>query len=139
MLCEIVIVAISRIRIGLFRVTPTLLVEHANWPRRICRNLPPWGCFLMAGRIAFLALSSTQAQGDNVDFVTKFEKELRKRHHSLMTEVAKIEHLIDAFEKGAKRGAKKVGNRLSAAARKKISLAKKARWAKTRKAKATKG
>jgi hypothetical protein len=23
-----------------------------------------------------------------VDFVTKFEKELRKRHHSLMTEVA---------------------------------------------------
>ena len=42
-----------------------------------------------------------------MDFVTKFEKELRKRHHSLMTEVAKIEHLIDAFEKGAKRGAKK--------------------------------
>ena len=66
-----------------------------------------------------------------MDFVTKFEKELRKRHHSLMTEVAKIEHLIDAFEKGAKRGAKKV-SMLSAAARKKISLAQKARWAKTK-------
>jgi hypothetical protein len=78
-------------------------------------------------------------QGENVDFVTKFEKELRKRHHSLMTEVAKIEHLIDAFEKGAERGAKKVGSRLSAAARKKISIAQKARWAKTRKARATKG
>jgi hypothetical protein len=56
-----------------------------------------------------------------------------------MTEVAKIQHLIDAFEKGAKRGAKKGGSRLSAAARKKISIAQKARWAKTRKAKATKG
>jgi hypothetical protein len=42
-----------------------------------------------------------------VDFVSKFEKALRKRHHSLMTELGKIEHLIDAFEKGAKRGAKK--------------------------------
>ena len=72
-------------------------------------------------------------------FVQKFEKALRKRPHALMTELAKIEHLIDAFEKGAKRGAKKVGSRLSAAARKKISLAQKARWAKTRKAKATKG
>ena len=69
-----------------------------------------------------------------MDFVTKFEKELRKRHHSLMAEVAKIEHLIDAFEKGAKRGAKKGVSRLSAA-RKKISLAQKARWAKTRKLK----
>jgi hypothetical protein len=56
-----------------------------------------------------------------------------------MTEVAKIEHLIDAFERGAKRGAKKGVSRLSAAARKKISLAQKARWAKTRKARATKG
>ena len=56
-----------------------------------------------------------------------------------MTEVAKIEHLIDAFEKGAKRGTKKGESRLSAVARKKISLAQKARWAKTRKAKATKG
>ena len=74
-----------------------------------------------------------------MDFVSKFEKQLRKRHHSLMTEVAKIEHLIDAFEKGAKRGLKKGGSRLSAAARKKISLAQKARWAKTRKAKAGKG
>jgi hypothetical protein len=74
-----------------------------------------------------------------VDFVAKFEKELRKRHHSLMTEVAKIEHLIDAFEKGAKLGAKKGVSRLSAAARKKISLAQKARWAKTRNVRATKG
>ena len=56
-----------------------------------------------------------------------------------MTELAKIEHLIDAFEKGAKRTAKVGRGRLSAAARKKISLAQKARWAKTRKAKATKG
>jgi hypothetical protein len=68
-----------------------------------------------------------------VHFVQKFEKALRKRHDALMTELAKIEHLIDAFEKGAKRGAKKVGSRLSAAARKKISIAQKARWAKTRK------
>ena len=74
-----------------------------------------------------------------MDFVTKFEKEIRKRHHSLMTEVAKIQHLIDAFEKGAKRGAKKGVSRLSAAARRKISLAQKARWAKSRKAKAGKG
>jgi hypothetical protein len=74
-----------------------------------------------------------------VHFVQKFEKALRKRHHALMTELEKIEHLIDAFEKGAKRGTKKGGSRLSAAARKKISLAQKARWAKTRKAKATKG
>jgi len=56
-----------------------------------------------------------------------------------MTELGKIEHLIDAFEKGAKRGAKVGGSRLSAAARRKISLAQKARWAKARKAKAVKG
>jgi len=93
----------------------------------------------MADRIAFLALSLTQAQGDNVDFVTKFEKALRKKHHALMTDLAKIEHLIDAFEKGAKRGAKKGVSRLSAAARKKISLAQKARWARAKKAKAGKG
>jgi hypothetical protein len=68
-----------------------------------------------------------------VDFVTKFEKALRKRHHSLMTDLAKIEHLIDAFEKGAKHGAKKGVSRLSAAARRKISLAQKARWAKVKK------
>jgi hypothetical protein len=74
-----------------------------------------------------------------VDFVTKFEKALRKRHHALMTELAKIEHLIDAFEKGAKRGAKRGVSRLSAAARRKISLAQKSRCAKTRKAKAAKG
>ena len=72
-------------------------------------------------------------------FVRTFEKALRRRHHLLMTELAKIEHLIDAFEKGAKRAAKVGRSRLSAAARKKISLAQKARWAKTRKAKATKG
>jgi len=54
-----------------------------------------------------------------VDFVTKFEKELRKRHHTLMTEVANIEHLIDAFEKGAKRGAKGTSRgKLTAAGRK---------------------
>ena len=74
-----------------------------------------------------------------MDFVTTFEKALRKRHHILMTEVAKIQHLIDAFEKGAKRGAKVGRSRLSAAARKKISLAQKARWAKAKKAKAGKG
>ena len=73
-----------------------------------------------------------------MDFVTKFEKALRKRHHALMTELAKIEHLIDAFERGAKRGAKVRRSSLSAAARKKISTAQKARWAKTRRAKATK-
>ena len=74
-----------------------------------------------------------------MNFVTKFENALRKRHHFLMTELGKIEHLIDAFEKGAKRGAKKGVSRLSAAARRKISMAQKARWAKTRKAKAAKG
>ena len=74
-----------------------------------------------------------------MQFVRKFEKEVRRRHHLLMTELAKIEHLIEAFEKGAKRAAKVGRSRLSAAARKKISVAQKARWAKTRKAKATKG
>jgi hypothetical protein len=68
-----------------------------------------------------------------VHFVQKFEKALRKRHHVLMTELGKIEHLIDAFEKGAKRGAKKGVSSLSAAARKKISMAQKARWAKVKK------
>ena len=72
--------------------------------------------------------------GENVDFVTKFEKELRKRHHKLMTELAKVEHLIDAFEKGAKLGAKPAKRgKLSAAGRRRISLAQKARWAKTKK------
>jgi len=92
----------------------------------------------MSERIASLEVSSAWLRADNVDFVTKFEKALRKRHHALMTELAKIEHLIDAFEKGAKRGAKKGVSRLSAAARRKISLAQKARWAKTRNAKAAK-
>ena len=44
-----------------------------------------------------------------MDFVTQFEKALRKRYQHLKTEMAKIEHLIDAFEKGAKRGAKPTG------------------------------
>ena len=95
-------------------------------------------CFVHRARLAFPPLAGHRAQGDNVDFVTKFEKALRKKHHALMTDLAKIEHLIDAFEKGAKRGAKKGASRLSAAARKKISMAQKARWAKTRKAKAAK-
>jgi hypothetical protein len=69
-----------------------------------------------------------------VDFVTKFEKELRKRHHKLMTELAKIEHLIDAFERGAKQSGKRTNrSRLSAAGRRRISLAQKARWAKKKK------
>lgn len=69
-----------------------------------------------------------------MDFVTKFEKELRKRHHKLMTELAKVEHLIDAFEKGAKLSAKRTNRgRLSAAGRRRISLAQKARWAKRKK------
>jgi len=64
-----------------------------------------------------------------VDFVTKFEKALRKKHHALMTDLAKIKHLIDAFEKGAKRGAKRSRGRISAAGRRRISLAQKRRWA----------
>jgi hypothetical protein len=74
--------------------------------------------------------------GENVDFVTKFEKALRKRYQHLKTEMAKIEHLIDAFEKGAKRGAKLTGRgRISPAGRKRISMAQKARWAKRKKGK----
>ena len=66
-----------------------------------------------------------------MDFVTKFEKALRKRYQHLKTEIAKIEHLIDAFEKGVKRGAKPTGrNKISAAGRRRISMAQKARWAK---------
>jgi hypothetical protein len=69
-----------------------------------------------------------------LDFVTKFEKVLRKRYQHLKTELAKIEHLIDAFEKGAKRGAKPTSRgRLSQAGRKRISMAQKARWAKRKK------
>jgi len=69
-----------------------------------------------------------------VDFVTKFEKELRKRHHKLMTELAKVEHLIDAFERGAKLGAKRQRRSgLTAAGRRRISMAQKTRWAKARK------
>ena len=69
-----------------------------------------------------------------MDFVTKFEKALRKRYQHLKTEIAKIEHLIDAFERGAKRGAKRTGrSKLTPAGRKRISLAQKARWAKAKK------
>jgi len=51
-----------------------------------------------------------------------------------MPELAKVEHLVDAFEKGAERGAKRAGrNRTSAAGRKRIALAQKARWAKSKK------
>jgi hypothetical protein len=93
-------------------------------------------CFVRVGQVSISARSKRN-QGEHVDFVTKFEKALRKRHHSLMTEVAKIEHLIDAFEKGAKRAAKQMGRgRISAAGRKRISIAQKRRWAKTRKARA---
>jgi hypothetical protein len=69
-----------------------------------------------------------------VDIIQEFERVLRKRYHVLMTELANIEHLIDAFEKGVRSGAKRTGrNRISAAGRKRISLAQKARWAKTKK------
>jgi hypothetical protein len=69
-----------------------------------------------------------------VDFVTKFEKALRKRYQHLKTEIAKIEHLIDAFERGTKRGAERTGSsKLTPAGRKRISLAQKARWAKRKK------
>ncbi len=68
-----------------------------------------------------------------MDIVSKFEKALRRRHHVLKTELAKIEHLIDAFERGARRGAKRTGKRISAAGRKRISMAQKARWAKSKK------
>jgi ABC-type protease/lipase transport system fused ATPase/permease subunit len=69
-----------------------------------------------------------------VDIISKFEKALRGRHHLLQTELAKIEHLIDAFEKGVKSDAKRTGrNRISAAGRNRIALAQKARWAKTKK------
>ena len=69
-----------------------------------------------------------------MDIVSKFEKALRRRHHVLMTELAKIEHLIGAFGKGVKGGTKRTGrNRISAAGRKRIALAQKARWAKSKK------
>ena len=74
-----------------------------------------------------------------MDFVTKFEKALRKKHHLLMTELAKLEHLIDAFDKGTKRNIEGGRSWLTPLARKKISMAQKARWAKARKAKAAKG
>jgi hypothetical protein len=64
-----------------------------------------------------------------VYFVTRFEKALRKKHQALMADLAKIEHLIDTFEKGAKRGAERGRGRISAAGRKRISMAQKRRWA----------
>jgi hypothetical protein len=68
-----------------------------------------------------------------VDILGKLEQVLRTRHRVLRTELGKIEHLIDAFERGVKSGAKRTGrNRLSAAGRKRIALAQKARWAKTK-------
>src|ERR1700756_5472353 len=48
-------------------------------------------CPLTQDSIPPFEFNSTQ--GETVDFVTKFEKALRKRHHLLMTELAKIEHL----------------------------------------------
>jgi len=94
---------------------------------------------LATNRLASLACFSESYRAfshtprENVDFVTKFEKALRKRYQHLKTELAKIEHLIDAFEKGAKRGAKPTGrSKLSAAGRKRISMAQKARWAKAK-------
>jgi len=66
-------------------------------------------------------------------------KLLRKKHHALKVQLHEIEGLLDAFEKGRKRGARVGHGRLSAAAREKISLAQKARWAKARKVKAAKG
>jgi hypothetical protein len=69
-----------------------------------------------------------------VDIIQEFERVLRKRYHVLKTELAKIEHLINAFERGVKSGAKRTGrNRISAAGRKRIALAQKARWAKSKK------
>jgi hypothetical protein len=72
--------------------------------------------------------------GENVDILQEFERALRKRYHVLMTELTNIEHLFDAFEKGARGGAKRTSRkRLSAATRKRISMAQKARWAKSKK------
>jgi hypothetical protein len=69
-----------------------------------------------------------------VDIVGRFEQVLRTRHRVLRTELAKIEHLIVAFERGVKSGAKRTGRkRISAAGRKRISMAQKARWAKRKK------
>jgi hypothetical protein len=69
-----------------------------------------------------------------VDIIQEFERALRKRYQVLKTELAKIEHLFDAFERGVKSSAKRTGrNRISAAGRKRISLAQKARWAKSKK------
>jgi hypothetical protein len=46
-----------------------------------------------------------------------------------MTDLAKIEHLIDAFDKGTKRNIEGGRSWLSPAGRKRISLAQKRRWA----------
>jgi hypothetical protein len=74
--------------------------------------------------------------GENVDILQKFERAIRTRHHLLKTELAKIEGLIKALDKnGTSRVAKRVGRKkMSAAARRRISMAQKARWAKAAKA-----
>jgi hypothetical protein len=101
--------------------------------------LTAWGIFALSVSAGYHSFPwgknrSRATTGENVDIVQKFERALRKKHHSLKNELAKIEHLIDAFEKGAKRGAKRTGRkRISAAGRKRISLAQKARWAKAAK------
>jgi hypothetical protein len=70
-----------------------------------------------------------------VDIVQKFERALRTRYHVLKTELAKIESLIKALDKNStNRVAKRTGRkRMSAAGRRRISLAQKARWAKVAK------
>ena len=69
-----------------------------------------------------------------MDIVSKLEKAVRARHRVLKTELSNIEHLIAAFERSVKSGAKRTGrNRISAAGRRRISMAQKARWAKSRK------
>src|SRR5579862_4752867 len=91
-------------------------------------------CIRSTPCLKVINLSYQTPTGENVDFVTKFEKALRARYHHLKIEIAKIEHLIDAFEKGAKRGAKGTSRgKLTAAGRKRISMAQKARWAKRKK------
>jgi hypothetical protein len=120
-------------KFGPYRKTPRIGGVRGGSESKNC------GSWLGDNRLASFACFSESYgalrhnPGENVDFVTKFEKALRKRYQHLKTEMAKIEHLIDAFEKGAKRGAKKGVSRLSAAARKKISLAQKARWARAKK------
>jgi hypothetical protein len=69
--------------------------------------------------------------------------QLRKEHSKAQREVERLEEAIAAIQKlvGAKRGTyagrgRRPRRRLSAAARRRISLAQKARWAKVRSQKA---